>query len=64
MLLYAETINMLDGLAYDEIDRYLDEQPKIVPLFKIDVAEAVTSCVAHREDEFAEPNQKVILELR
>ena len=43
---------MLDGLADDKIDHYLDEQPNIVPLFEIDVAEAIPPYVAHREDEF------------
>ena len=37
--LYAESINMLDGLADEEIDQYLGEHPRIVPLFEIDVAE-------------------------
>ena len=45
--LYAESINMLDGLADDEVDRYLDEHLKIVPLFEVDVAEAVTPYVVH-----------------
>ena len=63
-LLYAESINMLDGLADDEVDRYLEEHPKIVPLFEVDVAKAVTPYVTHRESEFDEPDQETIRELR
>ena len=33
---------MLDGLADEEVDRYLNEHPTIVPLLKVDVAEAAT----------------------
>ena len=47
ILLYAESINMLDGLADDKVDRYLEEHLKIVPLFEVDMAEVVT----HREGE-------------
>ena len=39
--LYAESINMLDGLDDEEVDRYLEEHPKIVPLFEVDITEAV-----------------------
>ena len=36
-LLYAEEIHMLEGLEDEELERYLDENPRIVPLFEIDV---------------------------
>ena len=62
--LYAESINMLDSLADDEVDRYLEEHLKIVPLFEVGVAEAVTPYVTYREKEFDEPDQEAILELR
>ena len=39
--LYAESINMLEGLPDEEIDRYLEEHPKIVPLFEVDITAAV-----------------------
>mgnify|MGYP000305935661 CR=1 FL=1 len=39
--LYAESINMLDGMADEEVDRYLEEHPRIVPLFEVYVAKAV-----------------------
>ena len=64
ILLYAESINMLDGLADDEVDQYLEEHVKIVPLFEVDVVEAVTPYVIHQESEFDEPDHEAILELR
>ena len=33
---------MLDGLSDDQVNQYLEEHPKIVPLFEVDIAEAVT----------------------
>ena len=41
---------MLDGLTDNEIDLYLDEHPKIVPLFEVDDAEDVTLYVMHSEE--------------
>ena len=40
--LYVEGINMMEGLADEEVDQYLKENPKIVSLFKINVVEMVT----------------------
>ena len=37
--LYAECVNMLEGLADEEVNQYLQENPKIIPLFEIDVVE-------------------------
>ena len=39
--LYAEGVHMLDGLADEEVDHFLEEHPTIVPLFKIDVITVV-----------------------
>ena len=39
--LYAEGIDILEGLVDAEVNRYVEENPKIVPLFEIDVIEAV-----------------------
>ena len=41
---------MLDGLADEEVDRYLDEHPRIVPLFEVDVAKAVTPYIVQPEE--------------
>ena len=35
--LYAEEIHMLEGLDDEELEQYLEENPRIVPLFEIDV---------------------------
>ena len=34
---------MLDGLADDEVDDFLDDHPTIIPLFEIDVISAIGS---------------------
>ena len=44
----------------DEVERYLDEHPNIILLFEVDVAEAVTLYVTHREDEFDEKGSSII----
>ena len=36
-VLYAEEIHMLEGLEDEELERYLDKNPRIVPLPEIDV---------------------------
>ena len=62
--LYAECVNMLEGLADEEVDQYLQENPKIVPLFEIDVAEAVAPYIMQPEDADEEPDKEAIRELR
>ena len=44
--LYAEEIHMLEGLEDEELERYLDDNPRIVPLFEIDVREMADSYVS------------------
>ena len=39
--IYAEDINMLEGVDDTELEAYLEEHPRIIPLFEIDVIEAV-----------------------
>ena len=62
--LYAESINMLDGLTDDEVDWYLDEHPKIVLLFEVDIAEAIIPYVVHSEEVLEELDREAIRELR
>ena len=33
----VEAINMLEGLVDEEVDQYLTENPKIIPLFEVDM---------------------------
>ena len=54
--LYAECVNMLEGLADEEEAQYLQENPKIVPLFEIDIAEAVAPYLPQPEETEAEPD--------
>ena len=51
---YAEGIHMLDGLADEEVDHFLEEHPTIVPLFKIYVITAIRSC----RKKYAEASMK------
>ena len=62
--LYAESVNMLEGLADEEVDEYLEENPKSIPLFEIDVAEAVSPYISQPEDAGEEPDREAIRELR
>ena len=62
--LYAEEINIMDRLADQEVDRYLAKNLRIVPLFEIDVAEAVTPYVANREEDIDELDKEAIREIR
>mgnify|MGYP006957849201 FL=1 len=61
--LYAEAINMMEGVA----DKCLEENPNIVSLFEIDVVEMVSPYVTRMDtmsDEgLKEPDTKVIAEL-
>ena len=40
--MYAESVNMLEGVADKEVDHYLKENPRIVPLFEVDIAEVIS----------------------
>mgnify|MGYP000149641662 CR=1 FL=1 len=63
--LYVEEINMLEGLEDTKLEAYLDENPRIIPLFEIDVLEATSKYISTRtlnEDEY-EPELESVLEL-
>ena len=55
---------MLDGLVDEEVNRYLEEHPKIVPLFEVDITEAIIPYVTNPRKESDEPDQEAIWELR
>ena len=61
--LCVEAINMLDDLADEELDQYLVDNPWIVPLSEINVAEFVTLYNTNKDVEATEPNQEAIWEL-
>ena len=65
-LLFPEEINMLEGLEDKELEAYLDENLRIVPLFEIDVLETANEYIptsASNEDDY-EPDPELVLELR
>ena len=54
-MLYIEVVNMLEGLADEEVDQYLFGNPRIVPLFEIDVTEVVIPYIIGKEEYIVEP---------
>ena len=52
---------MLEGLPDDEVDRYLEEHPRIVPLFEVDITAAVEPYITTPGPD--EPDQAAIREL-
>ena len=62
---YAEEINMFEGPDDMELETYLDENPRIVPLFEIDVLETASeqiSTSAPNNDDYR-PDPESVLEL-
>ena len=65
--LYAKGVHMLDNLADDEVDNFLEDHPKIVPLFDIDIMETINPYVSEpisgERDIGREPDPKSVNEL-
>ena len=55
---------VLEELADEEVDGYLEENPRLVPLFEVYVAEVVSPYIVQTEDVGEEPDKDTILELR
>ena len=55
MPLYAESVNMMEGLYDGEVNQYFDENPKIIPLFEIDVVEIITPYMINEEIDLKDP---------
>ena len=51
MPLYAESVNMLEGLDDGEVNQYFKENPKIIPLLEIDVVHIFTPYISNKEKE-------------
>ena len=66
MSLYAEDVNMLEGLDDAELEAYVEKNPRIIPQFKIDVMETTNEYIsaASLEVEECEPDEEVLVELR
>ena len=66
--LYAEGVHMLDGLAEEEVDDFLEDPPTIIPLFEIDVVSTIGSPPTEDVTEDSLPqderNPTIIAELR
>ena len=64
--LYAVEIHMLEGLEDEELECYLDENPRIIPLFEIDVRGTTDSYASPigstgHDDE---PREEALVELQ
>ena len=59
---------MLDGFFDEEVDQYLEDNPKLISLSKFGIIEAVRVFVSRRDteakDTLQEPNLKSMDELR
>ena len=57
---------MLEGLEDEELERYLDENPRIVPLFEIDVRGTANSyaCPTESTGQEDEPGEDALAELQ
>ena len=62
--LYVECVNMLEGLANEEVDQYLQVNPKIVPLFEIDIAKVVSPYILQLDENDEELDKEAIRELQ
>ena len=64
--LYTKEKQMLEGLEDKELEWYLDENPRIVPLFKIDVGGTTETYAAPAATTArdGEPSEEAIVELR
>mgnify|MGYP007129553831 CR=1 FL=1 len=60
--LYAEDINMLEGVDDMELEAYLEEHPRIIPLFEIDVIETATNYATTDWEEAYEPDPREAFE--
>ena len=49
--LYAEGVHMLDGLAEEEVDHFLEDHPQIVSLFDIDIVTVIGPYVSEATGE-------------
>ena len=62
--LYAEYVNMIEGLDDEEVNQYFLENPKIIPLFEIDVIEIITPFMSNDEKDVGVPvDEKTLMEL-
>mgnify|MGYP000600815546 CR=1 FL=1 len=61
--LYVQEISILEGLDDTELEAYMDENPRIVPQFEIDILETASEYVpttAPHEDKYELDPQSVL----
>ena len=64
-LVYIEAVNMMVGLDHEEDNQYFEDNPKIIPLFEIDVVEVLTPYLGDDDKEADDPiDDKTIMESR
>ena len=51
MPLYAEAVNMMEGLDEGEVNQYFEENPKIILLYEIDVVDIITPYIVNEEKD-------------
>ena len=63
--LYAEEVHILKGLDDEELKTYLEEHPRIMPLFEIDVIEMARAYTTPRTigAQECEPDTEALMEL-
>ena len=61
--IHVELVNMMEGLDEAEEDQYFNDNPKIIPLFEVDVLQTLTT---YREDKESEirMDENTLKELR
>ena len=47
--LYVESVNMMEWLDYGEVNQYFEENPKIIPLFEINVVDIIKPHISNEE---------------
>ena len=63
--MYVESINTLEVLDDGETNQYFDDNPRIIPLFEIDVVDIITPSMSNGEKDVEEPlDDKTLIELR
>ena len=60
--LYAKDINILEGVDDMELEAYLEEHPRIIPQFEIDVIETTHTHTSFQEEAY-EPDPAFVEEL-
>ena len=58
MPLYAEGVHMLDRLADEEVDDFLEDHPTIIPLFEIDAISAVCTSLDEKVTKDTPPQDE------